>query len=141
MTASPYKFSSVQVLSLARFEAPSQIFAVSPEAHFSPHSARRCRWLQTCDVCFGNQIILHTDSIKRSPHPKPACARPGVAVPLHCLPRRASTAPCRMQCRPHSSGVPTLPQIQATLWGQGAAGGFRGAGEHERLILWRGDRR
>lgn len=43
-------------------------------------------------------------------------------MPPFCLPRRVSTAACKVQCRSHGSGLSILPQIQAALGGQGAAG-------------------
>lgn len=101
---------------------------LSPEARFSPHSDRRCRWPQTSDVYFRNRFTHWL--YRTEPPPKPACACPSIAVPLRCLPRRASTAPCRVQCPSHGSGVPALPQIWAVLWDQGAAGGSWGAGGH-----------
>lgn len=109
---------------------------LSPEARFSPHSARRCRWPQTSDVYFRNRFTHWL--YRTEPPPKPACACPSIAVPLRCLPRRASTAPCRVQCPSHGSGVPALPQIWAVLWDQGAAGGSWGAGGHLKDKGWQG---
>lgn len=92
----------------------------------------------TSNIDFGKQIILHTNSIKLSPHPKPACACPGAAVAPPLPPRESLHHPSQ------GAEVASWVRCAHSAPNPGHTVGLGSSGRHsgskrapERPILWK----